>query len=295
MEERETEFLTARELADLLRVKQRKVYDLAASGEVPCSRVTGKLLFPRRAVDAWLATHGSGPVPRAPAPRPDVFLGSHDPLLEWALHESGSSLAMLFGGSLDGLTRFSEGQGCVAAMHLYDPDSDGWNRAAVAERFTSEPVVLIEFAWRARGLLVAPGMEREILDVADLRGRRVVLRQAGAGSQALMEHLLDRAGIAIAELEETITARTESDAAVPILEGKADAALGLQGVARRHQLGFVPLLDERFDLLVDRRSWFEPPLQAFAAFCRSDAFRAKAAEMHGYRVDGFGTVHFNGA
>lgn len=40
------EYLTVRELADLLRLKARKVYDLAASGTVPCSRATGKLLCP---------------------------------------------------------------------------------------------------------------------------------------------------------------------------------------------------------------------------------------------------------
>ena len=41
------EFLTTREVAALLRVKERKVYDLAAAGDIPCRRVTGKLLFPK--------------------------------------------------------------------------------------------------------------------------------------------------------------------------------------------------------------------------------------------------------
>ena len=55
-----TQYLTTRELAELLRIKERKVYDLAASGEVPCSRATGKLLFPREAIDAWLQRHSDG-------------------------------------------------------------------------------------------------------------------------------------------------------------------------------------------------------------------------------------------
>ena len=49
------EYLTTQQLAELLHIKERKVYDLAAAGEVPCSRVTGKLLFPRRQIEEWMA------------------------------------------------------------------------------------------------------------------------------------------------------------------------------------------------------------------------------------------------
>jgi hypothetical protein len=51
---------------------------------------------------------------------------------------------------------------------------------------------------------------------------------------------------------------------------------------------------ERFDLLVDRAAWFDPPLQRLFNFCRSPAFLARAAELAGYDVRGFGRVQFNG-
>ena len=54
-------YLTTKELADLLRIKERKVYDLAASGKVPCSRATGKLLFPAAEIRAWIETSRSCP------------------------------------------------------------------------------------------------------------------------------------------------------------------------------------------------------------------------------------------
>jgi len=155
--------------------------------------------------------------------------------------------------------------------------------------------VLIEFAWRDRGLIVPAGAETAIRGIQDLRGRRVVPRQAAAGSQALLEHLLEKGGIAPAELELTATARTETDAAIAILDGKADAAFGLLGLARQYRLGFVPIVRERFDLLVDRRAWFESPMQRLAEFCRSASFVEKANELQGYDVRGFGRVHFNGA
>lgn len=288
------EYLTTKELAALLRIKERKVYELAASGKVPCSRATGKLLFPRHAIDAWVSTKSSGLRIDSAAQSPRVFLGSHDPLLEWALRESRSGLAMFFDGSLDGLERFAKGEGIATGLHVYTPEEDDWNAATVRRRFSRDAVVLIEFAWRDRGLIVPPGSEEKIPDIRRLKGRRVVARQATAGSQAFLEQLLLREGMSPAELAFTQTARTETDAALAVLEGKADVAFGLRSLARQYRLAFVPLIRERFDLLVERRAWFEPHLQRLSEFCRSAAFAEKAGELSGYDVSGFATVHFNG-
>ena len=294
MPETTEEFLTTRELADLLRIKERKVYELAAADAVPCLRVTGKLLFPRASIEAWLAQNTSGGEQPAAGERAQVFAGSHDPLLDWALRESGAGLATYFDGSLDGVERFAGREAVAAGLHVYDPDTRQWNVPLVSARFTHQPVVLVEFAWRERGLIVTPEQVETLRGVGDLRGRHIVPRQAAAGSQGLLEHLLAEAGVGHDEVEMTAPARTETDAALAVLEGKADAAFGLMGLARRHRLAFVPVLRERFDLLVERRTWFEPPLQRFLAFCRSETFQTKAAELHGYDVAGLGTIHFNG-
>jgi excisionase family DNA binding protein len=288
------EYLTTKELAALLRIKERKVYDLASSGAVPCSKAMGKLLFPRQAVEAWLARGGFGlEQPANPAP-PAVFLGSHDPLLDWALRESGAGIATFFDGSADGLARFGRGEGIAAGLHLYDAAQDEWNRMIVAERCAASPVVLVEWAKRQRGLVLREAAARRITSIHGLQGMRVTPRQAGSGAQDLFEHLLSRAGVALQELDLTPPARSETDAALAVLEGKADAAFGLAALAAQYRLGFLPIVEERFDLLVDRRAWFEPPMQRFLAFCRSARLPARAGELEGYDVAGFGRVHFNG-
>lgn len=289
-----TEFLTTRELADLLHIKERKVYDLAASGDVPCSRVTGKLLFPRQAIEAWVARHSSGVMPGRKNRSSKVMLGSHDPLLEWALRASGCELATFFDGSLDGLERFERGEGVASGTHIFDTESEDWNVEVVRARFGHAPVALLEFAWRERGLIVAPGKEKVLTDVAALRGHRLVPRQEAAGSQVLLRHLMERDGLGVGDVAWAETARTESDSALAVLEGKADAALGLRAMAERLRLGFVPLVRERFDLLVDRAAWFDPPLQRLFAFFRSPGFLARASELAGYDLSGLGRVHFNG-
>jgi putative molybdopterin biosynthesis protein len=287
------EYLTTKELADLLRIKERKVYDLAAAGDIPCTRALGKLLFQRSAINAWLARHGSDDA-GIPTVFPSVFLGSHDPLLEWALRESGSGLATFFDGSLDGLERFERAEGIATGLHIFDGNSGEWNVPGVAERFAGKPVVLVEWAARERGLIVAPGNPKKISTVADLKGKTAVPRQAQAGSQLLLDHLLKEAGLDETSVTFTRAARTETDAALAVQEGQADAAFGLQSVAQQYRLEFIPVIVERFDLLVWRSEWFEEPFQTFMGFCRTGDFAEKVSSMNGYDASHLGRVHFNG-
>lgn len=291
-----SEYLTTKELAELLRIKERKVYDLAASGTVPVSRAMGKLLFPRTEIMAWLKENSIGLAGvAAPVARKPVFLGSHDPLLDWALRESRCGLATYFDGSLDGLDRFAAGEGVATGLHLLDPATTSWNVPLVAQRFAREPVVLVEWATRERGLIVQPKLAKSISGLDDIAGLSIVPRQREAGSQQVLDHLIAKAGLDYAKLTMLAAARTESDAALAVLEGRGDVAFGLEALAHQYRLGFVPVISERFDLLVDRRAWFEPPLQTLIRFCQSDRFKARARELKGYDTNALGTVWFNGA
>ncbi len=304
------EYLTVRELAALLRIKERAVYAMAAAGDIPCSRATGKLLFPRAAVDAWLARHSTGPL-AAPRPNaaPAVVAGSHDPLLEWALRESRAGLATFFDGSLDGLARLGSGQAVAAGVHLPEPAPepataaepddwnvrDGWNVRHVRDALPAAPVVVLEWARRERGLIVAADNPLSVQGLADLAGRRVMPRQIEAGSQQLLLDLLPRAGLRETDLILLDPpARSELDVALALADGRADAGFGLLGLARAFRLAFVPVCRERYDLVVVRRAYFEPPWQTFLTFCRGPAFAQKAAEIGGYDLSGFGRVHYNG-
>ena len=153
----------------------------------------------------------------------------------------------------------------------------------------------MEFAWRERGLVTADAAREAVAGLADLRGLRVVPRQPEAGSQALLIQLMQRAGLEPDAVVWTAPSRTETDAVASVARGQADVTFGLSGLAKQFSLGFVPVIRERFDLLVDRRAWFEPPVQAFIAFCATERFASKAAELGGYDVSSLGRVHFNGA
>jgi excisionase family DNA binding protein len=291
------ELLTTQEAARYLRLKERKLYELVAAQAVPCTKVTGRWLFPRIDLDQWVA---AGLVRPEGLPRLDsmpIMGGSHDPLLEWCLRESGSNLAMLNEGSEAGLARFCKGEIVATALHFHemsDDDIDA-NILAVRREPGLQDVVLIAFAKREQGLLLAPGNPKRLDGLADVlaTGARVALRQQGAGAQQLLLTLLRKEGATLDQLvRERRVCPTGPDVAQAIRAGRADCGIATRSVASAAGLDFKPLLWERFDLLMRQRDYFREPLQQLIRFMTSPPVAAHASEMGGYELSGAGLVRY---
>ena len=288
------DLLTTDEAAAYLRLSERKLYELVANGAVPCTKVTGKWLFPRAALDRWLVAGLVLPA-LAQAPAPPIVGGSHDPLLEWALRESGSGLASLPEGSEAGLRRLARGEITAAAIHVHrlDGDDEAANLDAVADAPGLHDVVVIAYARREQGLVLAPGNPLQLRDIADVAARRarLALRPQGAGAQLLLLALLARAGLAFDALALVKpVSPTGADIAQAVRSGRADCGIATRAVAQAAGLDFVPLTWERFDLALHQRDYFRPGLQALFKFVRTAAFRDRAAELAGYDVTEAGDV-----
>jgi putative molybdopterin biosynthesis protein len=294
-QENRVQLLTTAEAADYLRLKERKLYELVAEGAIPCTKVTGRWLFPKAELDQWLSSSLVRPDGVVLADPPPIVGGSHDPLLEWVLRESASGLATLTEGSEAGLRRFAEGGVIAAAIHLHAMDSEksDANVEALRARSDLRDAVLIGFLCREQGLLVAPGNPLQIRTVEEaVRAKaRVTVRPAGAGAQLLLLALLHRAEI---RFEKIMVAGPPSptgpDVAQAIRAGRADCGIATRSVANAAGLDFVPLLWERFDLVMRNRDYFRPPLQRLLNFLRAPEFAARAKELGGYDVSGAGAV-----
>ncbi|HVO15499.1 MAG TPA: helix-turn-helix transcriptional regulator [Alphaproteobacteria bacterium] len=289
------DYLTTAEVCAYLRLKERTIYELVSRKAIPCSRATGKLLFPRRLIDRWVEANLDMQDARLLAP-PPIVAGSSDPLLDWALRESGSGLATLAEGSEAGLRRFAEGAALAAGVHIYGGAQAGYNVAAVRAIGTVVDLVLIGWAERDQGLVVARGNPLGLMGLDDVAKKRarLIQRQPGAGAQILFDELAREAGLAAADFSVAAgTALTETDVASAVADGVADCGLAVGAVARHYGLDFVKLHKERFDIACRRRSYFEPPLQKLFAFARTEAFRAKAASLGAYDLAVTGRVHYN--
>lgn len=290
-------YLTTEKAAAYLQLKERKLYDLVATGAIPCSKVTGKWLFPRAALDRWIEAGMSRPDGVAPASPPPIVGGSHDLLLEWALRSFGGGLALLAEGSEAGLARLVRNEVAIAGIHLHDAESpEGANARAVRAAAALHDAVLIAFARREQGLLLQPDQAAGIAGVADAlaRGLRFGLRQKGAGAQLLLEILLRRAGVDPAGIKAAPQPyATGSDLARAIRGGEVGCGLATRAVAEAAGLAFLPLAWEQFDLAMRRRTYFEPGPQALLAALRSPAFARQADAFGGYDVAEAGTVRLN--
>jgi excisionase family DNA binding protein len=288
-------YLTTAEVADYLRLKERKVYDLVSQGVIPCVRITGKLLFPRQRIDLWLMNHLEGDDVTG-KPTPPVLAGSQDPLLEWATKESGAELALLCQGSGDGVQRLLDGRAMLAGMHILHAENQCYNDPAMLGLGGMRDLVLIRWAKRQQGLLLASDNPHQITRFEDIvrPGIRLAHRQPDAGASQLLQSFLARHRIDVTGLIWAANpSLSEDDLALAIREGEADVGLGIEAAARRQGLAFIPLQQENFDLAMRRRHYFEPALQRLLAFAGCERFAERARALGGYDIGELGQVSYN--
>lgn len=290
-------YLSTEQAAAYLHIKERKLYELVAHGAVPCSKVTGKWLFPRAALDRWIEAGLALPEGFMPTAPPAIIGGSHDPLLEWAARRSGCGLALLSEGSEAGLARLNLNTVALAAIHLHHDDggSDA-NKAAVLAAPHLHDAVVIAFARREQGLLVRPGNPLGLASLEDAMtaGVRFGQRQGGAGAQLLLQSLLRKAGRSLADLPILAAAFvTGQDLAFAVRAGEIDCGVATRAVASSNGLGFVPLVWERFDLALRRRTYFEAGPQKLLALMGQAEFHRHADILSGYDTADAGTVRLN--
>jgi putative molybdopterin biosynthesis protein len=301
----ESRFLTVAEAARYLRLNPRSVYLLAQRGGIPASRVTGKWLFPVHLLDEWLEasarqrTAGRPVGGRAPLPAGNLFLaGSDDPALELlpdALHGEAARPLLFTAtlGSVGGLEALAAGRADVACAHLVDRDSGEYNLPQVPRYLPGRSVVVVNLFHRELGLVVWTGNPRKLQGVGDLgrRGLRFVNRQPGSGTRAFTDEALAGAGVAQASVvgyREEVS--THWAVALRILRGEADVGIATRAVAAALSLGFVPLTRERFDLVIPKETFFQPPVQALLEAVRSARFQRGLERLGGYDASQTGRV-----
>ncbi len=300
-------FLTVAEAARYLRLNPRSIYLLAQRGAIPASRVTGKWLFPVHLLDDWIDTsaRGRGRVRGAPPasdlalPEGGLFLaGSDDPALEIlpdALRgQAGHPLLFVATlGRLGGLAALGEGRADVAACAHVVAASGEPDLSYIAPRLPGIPAVVVNAFVRELGLVVWTGNPRKIEAVGDLgrRGLRFVNRQLGSATRAFTDEALAAAGVeqgGVLGYREEVS--THWAVALRILRCEADVGVATRAVAAALSLGFVPLARERFDLVIPKTRFFQPPIQALIEAVRSERFRRGLERLGGYDWERTGRV-----
>lgn len=300
---REKKFISTKEVAALLNVNEKMIYTLVSEKGLPATKITGKWLFPRRLVDEWLEFNVvNGPI-QAQALSSDtgrlLLAGSDDPLFQKTLsllHRKKSDLMAFFAnvGSMGGLKALRRGLCHVGVCHLLQDDNQEYNFDFADQELENTPV-FINFSKREQGILVPPGNPKGIRSISDL-GREditIVNRPLGTGTRLLLDYEIAKSEISAGSItgyQREVTRHL--DAGLEVLSGKVDAAPAIRAVSSMLDLDFVPLRWERFDLLVNRRQFFERGIQSFLGVLLEPEFEELAAQFEGYDVSLSGKMIF---
>lgn len=292
--------LTTSEASEYLRLGERKLYELVAEGAIPCTKVTGKWLFPREDLDRWVLSGLMRPAGMGHADAPLIVGGSQDALLEWSLRESGSGLATLVEGTESGVGRVLRGEAIAAAIHFHtendlrDTGEDA-NVSAVRALATLHDAVLVGFVRREQGLLLQSGNPKDLTSIAGVlaSGATMAVRQPGAGAQMLLDALLKQHGAKPKDLRRLDPpCLTGPDLAAAIRAGHANCGIATRAAAKAAGLDFVPLLWENFDLLMHQRDYFKPSLQVLMSFMSKPLLKQRANDLTGYDTTPVGTIRY---
>ena len=215
-----------------------------------------------------------------------IFSGSHDTALEHIANRLDRHVTMLTlpVGSLDGLVNLRQGLCHIAGAHLLDLGGE-YNTPYVRHLFPDRSVSLITLAYRTQGLIVAPGNPKGIKDLSDLSREEVTFinRNPGSGTRLWLDRELSHIGLPVSLIRGYGQfVQTHSESAKTIQAGAVDAAIGIQAAACEYQLDFIPLFEERYDLIIPAE-WtklVEPLLNHL----QTASFRQELNSLTGYNT-----------
>ncbi|MHB8776952.1 MAG: substrate-binding domain-containing protein [Anaerolineales bacterium] len=215
-----------------------------------------------------------------------VFSGSHDLALEEIAEHLNRHVTLLSlpVGSLDGLVNLRQGLCQVSGAHILD-ESGEYNTPTVRHIFPDRDVELVTLAHRTQGLILAAGNPKSIKKVSDIARANVkfINRNAGSGTRLWFDAELKKQSIDSSHIHGyDNTVKTHSEAAALILQGKADVSIGLQAAAHQHELDFIPLFEERYDLILPREQ--EKNLNPLLDYIQTTDFRSSLIPLSGYNT-----------
>jgi molybdate-binding protein/DNA-binding XRE family transcriptional regulator len=231
--------------------------------------------------------------------RPLVMVGC-DPaaaLLALVLQGRGVELMWSEEGSVAALEGLARGEAHVAGCHLLDSATGLYNQPWIA-RLVPFPCTLVHFAVWEQGLIVAAGNPQGLRTVADLLrpGVRIVNRPAGTGARMLLERGLAAVGARVEQLDgHDRQAAGHLAVAEAVRSGLVDAGIGVQAAAVAAGLDFVPLGEERYDLVIPNHYLDVAGVAALLDVLRRPALRAQVETLGGYDAAAMGEATAVGA
>ena len=217
-----------------------------------------------------------------------IITGSHDPLIDEAadfLAKQGAPFRVCSThvGSMGAIYAVRDGLAHMGGIHLLEPETGEYNRPYVNKYLPEGNAVTVKGVGRVQGLMVQKGNPLHIKEFKDIKNCRYVNRQRGAGTRILCDWLLEQNGLTPQEIDGYHNEEyTHTAVAALIAAGNADAGLGIYAAAKMYDLDFIPIGNETYEFLIDKKYLESPMVKAFLAVLYSDEFQKRLSAMGGY-------------
>lgn len=289
------EIMNTKEVANYLGIHEKHVYALIKAKRIPATRVTGKWVFPKRLIDEWIEENARDSMRQLRRRSREIFgallaAGSNDPILDMLqtyLRKSFPEIYIFSAniGSVEGLKALNEGLTDMAWAHLFEPESGEYNIPYLSRFLVKIKAVVVNLFVRELGFLVAPGNPLRIKGFADLTRKKIkfVNRQEGSGTRVFLDYNLQKLQIPssmIKGYEKEVY--THFEVGLAILTREADVGMATIAISKLLGLSFVPLTQERFDMVLDQSNFFDQKIQAFMEILNSPDFRRRVEPISNY-------------
>ncbi|MEA2014988.1 MAG: substrate-binding domain-containing protein [Thermodesulfobacteriota bacterium] len=286
--------LTTKELAEFLRLNEKKIYQLVKDGNIPHVRIAGKWLFPERHVMRWIDES----VQRE---RDILIVGSNDVLMErlvllYSQENFPGSVAFYSSmGSSRGVHALSLKKGQVCCTHLLDMETGEYNLPFLDRVLSGQRYVVVNLWRRKQGLIVKkdnPMGLRGLEDVIE-KGAKLINRNEGSGTRVLLEYFLREKDL---NEKDIIGFNKEVDShldvALKVFFGEADVGLGIEYVTYPLGLDFLPLKEEMFDLVIPVDLWSTSVIKGFMNYVDPARIDNLSRNLPGYNLKDTGKIRF---
>ena len=223
-------------------------------------------------------------------------IGSHDltlDLISQFLAEHDRRFASANVGSQGGLVALRRGEAHLAGSHLLNPETGEYNISYIRHYMPNIPVKVIALVGREQGLIVKKGNPKGINGLRDLNKPQIqfVNRQRGAGTRVLLDYHLNLMTIPQSSIVGYFQEEyTHLGVAAAVASGRADCGLGIAAAAQALDLDFVPLFQERYDLVIPKEHAESDLLAPLFGLLADPAFRNAVSQLTGYDVSVMGTI-----
>lgn len=297
------ELMSTKEVAGYLDIHEKQVYGLIKAGRIPCTRVTGKWIFPKKSIDEWIETNTKSGMKQARKKSSQISgailaSGSNDPVLDMLLTATKKSHPDFYifsanTGSVNGLKALNEGLTDIALSHLFDAESGQYNIPYLSRYLPDINPVVVNLFHRELGFLIQPDIASQIEGFESLTGKniRFVNRQVGSGTRLLLDYHLQKMGIAADQIDGyEKEVYTHFEVGLSIIAGEAQVGIASAAIGKLLGLAFKPITSECFDMILDQSTYFQSGVQSFIETLKTEEFRNRVEKIGGYDFQDAGKI-----